>query len=116
MERGKLPTDLEFAPITREGLEEAIGSLACDGDCAYNTPRQDQHHLLFGDLSESEQVLRTHPDFKATICRCLHECVHKTWTRSEPVSLDFVIGYVSASAQPLASNQQKVFNRLRERR
>lgn len=106
----------EYAPTDREELMEMIGSLACDGECSYHVPRQDRHHHIFntqGELTPAEQLLRSHPDFITRMCRCAHECLHKRWDRSEPISTDFVIGYLLASPVNMSKTRKKKLNKLR---
>lgn len=113
MERG---VTNEYAPTSYEGLVEAVGSLACDPDreCFQPYEYQDRHHLVYGkDLSEAERLIKSHPDFIINACRCAHMIIHKNWDRSEPVSDEFVIGYLTASPVNLTPRKRKTLNNLR---
>lgn len=123
MERGRptpLETDLEFAPNTYEALVEEVGSLACTSreSCFQRGGEfQDRHHLIFsqeGDLSEAEQLLKCHPDFIIGVCRCIHQNAHRTWDRSEPLSDEFVVGYLMASPLNLNANKRRKLLELRK--
>ena len=114
MDRGITPP--EFAPNTFEGLVEAVGSLSCDPDreCFQRYSFQDRHYAIFGeDLSPAEELLRDHPDFIINCCRCAREIIHKTWDRSEPVSDQFAVGYLTASPVNLTANKRRQLNQLR---
>lgn len=118
MERGvpKLETELEYAPITREGLEQALGGLGCSGECYMAVCTQDRHHAVFGeDLGEGEKLLRYHPDFiLPTFCRAKHQVIHGTWDRSEPVTDAFAVGYLTASPLNLNANKRKRLKEIRK--
>ena len=115
MNRKPIPlrTELAHAPVAPDLVQE-LGALSCDGECRYHQPRVDRHHTVFGsDLTEAEQLLRSHPDFILNMCRCLHEQIHRTWDRSEPLSDGFVVGYLTASEHNLSATKQKKLNQLR---
>lgn len=116
MERGRLDVTSEYAPITYDGLVEAVGSLACDPnrECTQRYPFNDRHHLIFGeDLTEAERLLKSHPDFIVNVCRCVHQAIHNRYDRSEPVSDDFVIGYYIASPANMSKTRIKNLKKLR---
>lgn len=117
MERRIIPlyTQEEYAPTV--DLQEELGEeLRClrERDCLYSNPFEDRHHHIFGeDLSEVEQLLRSHPDFISNVCRCLHQQIHRTWDRSEPITDEFGVGYLLSSPQNLGANQRRRLKQLR---
>lgn len=114
MERG----EQEFAPNNRDAFIEALGNIACEGECHLAVCMQDRHHLVFGkDLSEAERLIKSHPDYIVpNVCREKHEQAHKRWNRSEPLSDEFVIGFLVASPLNLNANKRKKLGELRRRK
>lgn len=108
-------TELPTAP-TGEALIEAVESFECrrENDCRYTNPYKDRHHEIFGsDLTDAEELLKSHPDFISDVCRCIHQRIHRTWDRSEPISDDFAVGYLLAPPVNLTANKRKKLKELR---
>lgn len=97
MERRIIPltTELEYAPVRKDHLEEILGGLSCSGVCELPRCYEDRHHLIFGpDLNEAERLLKSHPNFIERVCRDKHERNHKTWDRSEPIDEQTAVDYL----------------------
>src|SRR5690242_7150232 len=106
---GERTSTSEYAPAHRDDFVEAIGSLACEGECNLQACMADRHHLIFGtDLTDAEKLLKSHPDFIVPqVCRDKHEKFHKRYDRSEPLSTEFVIGHMLASPVNMSTTRKK---------
>ena len=104
-----------FAPVIRHELVSFLGDIACSGECHMAVCKQDRHHLIYshqGDLTEAEWLLKSHPDFiLPNICREKHESIHRQFDRSEPLSDEFVRGYIKASPVAITPKKRKNINR-----
>jgi len=83
-----IESGLEFAPTRIDRLSSEVGGFLCDQVCRFKRPYEDKHHMIFGEeLSKDERRLKSNPDYIVNpICRCIHESIHATWDRSEPLT------------------------------
>ena len=103
-----------LAPVIKDELVSYLGSVSCSGECNLAVCMQDRHHTIFGsDLTEAEKLLKSHPDFILySVCRDRHQTLHKQFDRSEPLSDEFVIGYLLASPVNMSTTRKKKLRRL----
>lgn len=98
-----------LAPVIRHELVSFLGEISCSGECSLQACTQDRHHQIFGsDLTEAERLLKSHPDFiLPNICRDKHMKIHKQFDRSEPLSDEFVVGFLTASPLNLTPKKRQ---------
>lgn len=116
-------TELEYKPIDRDRLAQELGGFLCErsDQCRIQNCFTDREHIISANeaqgaepLSEVEQMLRTHPDFiVGSICRWKHMRINVTWSRSEPISDEEGVRYLTESPVNLNPRQRKRLKEIR---
>lgn len=119
-----LRTELEHKPILRDHLEQVVGGFSCarEVECRMQNCFQDTEHIISANpaqgaepLTEVETMMKSHPDFIVrSICRWKHMRINATWNRSEPISDEFGVGYLTASPLNLNKKQKSRLKEIRK--